>query len=199
MRRRGGVHKTERSLVMLTETERSAALDRFHLIQPFLEDGVPLTHIAAEHHAPLRTLRRWVAQYRTRGLTGLIRTPRSDRGQRRTITPELQRVIEGMALQKPQRTTATIQREVARISRERGWASPSDSTVRRIISHHDPALTTLAHEGSKVYREEFDLIYRHQAAAPNEVWQADHSLLPILLLNEVEQPMKPWPTIILDD
>lgn len=62
--RQGGVSKAERSLVTLLEAERSSALARFHLIRPFLKDGVPLTHIVAEHQLPLRTLQRWVAQYR---------------------------------------------------------------------------------------------------------------------------------------
>jgi putative transposase len=63
----------------------------------------------------------------------------------------------------------------------------------------DPGLTTLAHEGSKAYAEAYDLIYRHQARAPNEVWQSDHSLLPILLLSDAGKPEKPWLTVILDD
>jgi putative transposase len=199
MRQQGGSNNSRRSLATVPEAERSTALIRFRLLRPFLEHGVPLTHIAAERRLPLRTLRRWVAQYRLHGLTGLVRTPRSDRGLRRSMVPELQQVIEGLALEKPQRSTAAIQREAIRISQEHGWAVPSYSTVYRIVSDLDPALTTLAQKGSTVYREAFDLIYRHQAAGPNEVWQADHSLLPILLLNEVGQPMKPWLTIILDD
>src|SRR5207249_6960427 len=102
-------------------------------------------------------------------------------------------------LQKPRRTMATIHREVTRITKEQGGTPPSYSTVQRIVRQLDPALMTLAHQGSKVYREEFDLIYRHEASAPNEVWQADHSLLPIWLLNEQGKLAKPWLTIILDD
>src|SRR3954471_14865756 len=115
------------------------------------------------------------------------------------LSPQLQQIIEGLALQKPRRTVAHIHRETARLCRERGWPSPSYSTVSRIVGQLDPALTTLAHEGLKAYQEKFDLIYRHQASAPNEVWQADHSPLPIFVLNERSQPAKPWLTIILDD
>ena len=89
--------------------------------------------------------------------------------------PQLQQVIEGFALQKPRKTIANIHRETTRICLERNWTSPSYSTIKRVVNKVDPALITLAHEGSKVYQEEFDLIYRHQASAPNEVWQADHS------------------------
>ena len=186
-------------LVSLTEAQRLEALKRFHLLRPFLEDGVPLTHVATQHQIQIRTLRRWVAQYRSFGLVGLVRRPRNDQGQRRAVSPDLQQVIEGLALQKPRRTLATIQREAARIAKEKEWTAPSYSTIQRIVSELDPSLLTLAHEGSNVYREEFDLIYRHEAHAANEVWQADHSLLPLWLLNEQGKPARPWLTIILDD
>jgi putative transposase len=187
------------SLVAATETQRTQALTHFRLIRPFLEDGVPLTQIAAIHPLSVRTLRRWVRQYRAHGLAGLIRAARKDQGQRRSVTAHLQQVIEGLALQKPRRTVAQIHRETARISHERNWTPPSYSTIKRIVSRIDPALTTLAHEGAKAYQEEFDLLFRHQASAPNEVWQADHSLLPIFVLNDHGKPEKPWLSIILDD
>lgn len=189
----------QRLLTEFTDAQRAEALRQFQLIRPFLEDGVPLTHIATEHQLQIRTLRRWVQQYRTDGLAGLIRKPRKDKGAKRAVTAELQQLIEGLALQKPRRTITTIQREVARITREQEWTTPSYSSIERIVRQLDPALMTFAHEGPKVYREEFDLIYRHEASAANEVWQADHSLLPIWVLNEQGKPAKPWLTIILDD
>jgi putative transposase len=187
------------SLTTCTETQRTEALRRFHLIRPFLEDGVPLTRLATHAHLPVRTLSRWVQRYRAHGLLGLVHPTRKDQGVRRSVSPHLQQVIEGLALQKPRRTIATIHREVARICQEQGWNTPSYSTVERIVQHLDPALMTFAHQGSKVYREEFDLIYRHQASAPNKLWQADHSLLPIFVLNGQGKPAKPWLTMILDD
>ena len=188
-----------RPLTEFTEAQRAEALRRFQVIRPFLEDGVPLTRIAADHDLNLRTLRRWVQHYRAYGLSGFLRSERKDKGEKRAVTSELQQFIEGLALQKPRRTIATIQREVARIAGEQGWKMPSYSTVERVVHQLDPALMTLAHEGSKVYREEFDLIYRQTASAPNEVWQADHSLLPILVQDEQGKPAKPRLTIILDD
>ena len=188
-----------RPLVSLTEEQRTQALERFHLLRPFLEEGVPLTHLAVEHHLSVRTLRRWVQQCRAVGLAGLVRSPREDQGHRRSVSSTLQQLIEGLALQKPRRTIASIHREVRRITDEREETTPSYSTVARIVHQLDPALVTLAHEGANVYREEFDLIYRHEASTANEVWQADHSLLPIQVLTEQGKSAKPWLTIILDD
>ena len=183
----------------MSETDRSSALARFRLIRPFLEDGIPLTTSAAEHGVSVRTLRRWVCRYHTQGLPGLMRKARTDQGQRRSLPPLLQQVIEGLALQTPRRTAAAIHREAVRICREQDWPLPSYSTVKRIVTTLAPALTTLAHEGVTAYQEAFDLIYRHQAAAPNERWQADHSLLPMLVLNDAGKPERPWLTVILDD
>jgi putative transposase len=193
------VSRHHRELSALTETQRTQALKRFQLIHPFLQDGVPLTTIASSHQLSVRTLRRFVQQYRTHGLAGLIRASRKDQGQRRSVTTLLQPVIEGLALQTPRRTIANIYRETIRISREKNWTLPSYSTIKRIVRKINPQMLMLAHEGAKAYQEKFDLIYRHQASAPNEIWQADHSLLPIFVLSEQGKPEKPWLTIILDD
>ena len=187
------------ALTTLTEAQRTEALRHFHLIRPFLEDGVPLTRLAEERQIPIRTLRRWVKRYRTDGLGGLARPTRKDKDRRRAVTAQVQHFIEGLALEKPRRSLATIHREVVKLTKARGWKTPSYSTIERIVQQLDPALMTLAHEGSKVYREEFDVIYRHEASAPNDMWQADHSLLPILVQGEQGKPAKPWLTIILDD
>jgi putative transposase len=128
-----------------------------------------LTQIAGEHQMLIRTLRRWVQRYRADGLVGLARPTRKDKDQRRAVTAQMQQFIEGLALEKPRRTVATIHREVVKVAKAREWKTPSYSTVERIVQQLDPALMTLAHEGSKAYREEFDVIYRHEASAPNEM------------------------------
>jgi putative transposase len=74
------------TLTMLTDVQRVKALRRFHLIRPFLEDGVPLTRIAEEHQISIRTLRRWVQRYRADGLGGLARPTRKDKDQIRAVT-----------------------------------------------------------------------------------------------------------------
>jgi len=51
----------------LTEQERASALDRFHTLRPFLEEGVPLAQIARERDLSERTLRRWAKGYQQKG------------------------------------------------------------------------------------------------------------------------------------
>jgi putative transposase len=187
------------SLVTLTDAQRAEAMERFAILRPVLEEGVSQTEVAHLHQLPLRTIQRWMCQYRRRGLVGLARQERTDRGKRRGLEARLVHLIEGLVLQKPKRSAAAIYRQVSKIAGEQGWKPPSYSRVYDIIRKIDPAFVTLAHEGAKVYREEFDLLYRREASHANAMWQADHTLLPIWLLDEHGKPAKPWLTAILDD
>jgi len=182
----------------LSDAERTTALERFHLLQPALEAGVPLTQLAAAEGLALRSLERWCSRYRREGLAGLVRQPRSDRGQRH-LPAELVQLIEGLALGRPRPSIAAIHRQIATVTEREGWSVPSYSTVYDIVRPIDPALTSLAQDGSKVYRERFDLLYRHNADDPNAIWQADHTQLDILVRDERNRPVKPWLTVILDD
>ena len=66
-------------LTELSDSERARALERFRLLRPCLEDGVPLARLARQHHLQLRTLQRWLHAYRRSGLVGLVRKSRRDR------------------------------------------------------------------------------------------------------------------------
>jgi putative transposase len=187
------------SVTAFTEAQRAEAFERFQILQPFLEQGVTLTAIAQEKGYPLRTLQDWVKRYRQQGLAGLLRSPRQDRGKRRGLPADLLQLIEGLALQKPKRTIATIYRQICAISEKQGWPRPSYSRVYDIVCKIDPALLLLAHEGAKAFREEFDLVYRRAASHANAMWQADHSLLNIWFLDTQGQAARPWLSIILDD
>jgi putative transposase len=187
-----------RVLAELSESERDQALARFRVLQPFLEGETSLTAIAQAQVVTLRTLQRWVAHYRARGLVGLVRQPRADRGQHR-IDPHLQRLIEGLALQKTRPSAAAIHRQVVALATEQGWQAPSYSCVYAIVQALDPALVLLAHEGRKAYQDVYDLVFRREASRPNEIWQADHTLLNLWLLADDGQPARPWLTVIEDD
>jgi putative transposase len=137
----------------LSDTVRTTALRRFHIIRPFLEEGVPLPALAQHHALSLRTARRWVQRYRTGGLGALGRKPRVDKGTRRALLPPLAQLVEALALQKPAPSVATIHRKVAALATAQGLHVPSYDVVHDIVRQLDPALVTLAHEGSKVYSD----------------------------------------------
>jgi putative transposase len=155
--------------------------------------------VAHQQGLPLRTVQRWLAQYRRAGLAGLARRGRSDRGYQRRLRAELKPVIEGFALRKPPPTVAFVHRQVCAVARQHGWPVPTYQSVYRVVKHLDPALLTLAHEGTKAYRTTFDLLYRREAEGPNDIWQADHTLLDLWVQQDSGPPARPWLTVIMDD
>jgi putative transposase len=185
-------------LVGVTEEERARALARFQALRPFLQEGTPLAQIAARQGITLRTARRWVKQYRSAGLAGLGRKVRADKNRRR-ISASLQHLIEGLALQSPAPSVATVFRRIVAEAARIKEPIPSYRTVCAMIREIDPALKALAHEGTKSYSDTFDLLYRTEASGPNAIWQADHTELDILVLDESKRSRKPWLTVILDD
>jgi putative transposase len=185
-------------LAELTDEERRRAWERWTIIQPFFDAGVPLTRLAATHARSSRTLGRWVRAYRQSGLRGLARKGRADAGTRR-VRPELHQLIEGLVLTAPAPSGAVIVRRVQQVARREGWPVPSASTVYNIIHAMDPGLVMLAQDGTKAYQAHFDLIYRREADHANEVWQADHTPLDIWIMDQTGTPVRPWLTIILDE
>ncbi len=51
-------------------------------------------------------------------------------------------------------------------------------------------MVTLALDGSAMFRDRYELIHRHRAEAPNAIWQADHTMLDILILDEASKPVR---------
>jgi putative transposase len=164
-----------------------------------MEKEITQAEAARTHQLSLRTIQRWIKNYREQGLAGLADPTRADKGTSRKLPQTAIHLVEGLALQTPPRSAASIHRQVVGIAQQQGWKPPSYGRVRQIIKNLDPALVTMAHQGAATYREEFDLLYRREASHSNAMWQADHCELPILLLDEAGQPDKPWLTAIEDD
>ena len=179
-------------LTALSEAQRAQAQTRFAIIRPALEDGISQAQVARSHTIPASPVRGWVKRYRERGLAGLAdRRTRSDKGKSRQLPADAITLIEGLALRPPRRSMAAIHRQVTGIAQQQGWTPPSYARVRQIIKNLDPALVTLAHQGTAAYCDEYDLHNPREATHANAMWQADHSKLPILLLDEGANPPSP--------
>ena len=111
----------------------------------------------------------------------------------------MKEAIEGLALQKPPLPTTVICRHARQLAHELGEAPPSYWVVYRIVSNLPADLVTLAHDGTQAYSNTFELVYRREADGPNAIWQADHTLLDILLVRPDGPPAKPWLTTVIDD
>ncbi len=172
--------------------------ERMRVLGPHLFEGVPLTEAATAVGVPRRTATRWLAAYRAEGSAGLSRSARSDRGGHRMPT-ELHDLIEGLALRRPPPRVAEVHRAVSAVAVEHGWPVPCYEVVRRIVRSLEPGLLALAHHDPDVYRDGFELVLRRESVHPNDMWQSDHTLLDVMVLDEVGRPARPWLTVVEDD
>ena len=129
---------------------------------------------------------------------GLARAQRSDTGTRK-LPAELVQVIEGMALRKPRPSIAAMHRRMTALATQHQWRPPSYGSVYGIVRQLSPAMVTLAQDGPAAFRDCYELIYRHRAEGPNAIWQADHTLLDLLVLDANGDAVRPWLTIVIDD
>ncbi|MFF0866255.1 DDE-type integrase/transposase/recombinase [Nonomuraea sp. NPDC003560] len=106
--------------------------------------------------------------------------------------------VAGLALRKPRPGVATLHRQAESVAKARGWPVPGDWTVHGIVADLDPAWVTLGVDGTKKYRESFELLHRREATQPNEIWQADHTELDIWGMDERGRSARPWLTAIED-
>ena len=130
-------------LKTLSEAQRAQALERFVILRPALKDGVPQTEIARIHDLPLSTVQRWIKRYRERGLLGLARQQRSDRGKPRGMPSKLVQLIERLALQTPLRSVSAIHRQITEVAKQKGCKPPSYSRVYQIVCFARESYDTL--------------------------------------------------------
>ena len=179
--------------------EQDVALARFQVLRPHIQDGVPLTNVAESTGNPIGTLRHWLSRFRAGGVAGLERKRRRDAGTHRGLDQRFVALIEGLALEVPQRSIASIHRVVGDTILREGAAPPSYATVRAVIKAIDPAMALLAREGGKAYADSYELLHRREADRPNAIWQADHTLLDIVVLDDSGAQVRPWLTVVIDD
>jgi len=180
-------------------TPKDIALERYKIIRPCLTKGASREEVARAAGLTSRTIRLWIEDFKEKGLIGLTPRSRKDRGARRCLDKELGKVIEGLCLRNPPLPVREIHRTVRNLCVRNSWRVPSYDVVHDIASRISPDLRVLAHEGQSSYEQSFELLHRFEAKRPNELWQADHAPLDILILDSTGRTIKPWLTAILDD
>ncbi|WP_249871616.1 Mu transposase C-terminal domain-containing protein [Oceanobacillus saliphilus] len=185
-------------LTSYSEDQRQKAMNKYKLISPYLNHEKNLKTIAEESGVSKRTLQYWIGKYQQFGLIGLIRKNRTDSGIFK-VEKEVQEEIKNLIISHKRNSVTSIHRKICEICKKNKWKQPSYYQVYAISKSLSPGLKKLAYEGKKEYQNTYDLIHRREANYPNEIWQADHTPLDIIVLNEKGKPERPWLTIILDD
>lgn len=186
-------------LTQLSDEERDNACQKYQIIEPYINDEVLLKTIAKNSGIPIRTLGSWIKSYHDHGLAGLVRKSRGDKGLPRQYDAILQKTIEGIYLKKPMLSSANIHTLIKEYCNMNNLKVPSYRSVCRVISNIPDDMVLLGQQGSKTYRQQYDLLHIRVADQPNELWQADHVLLDFNILNDKNKPQKPWLTVVIDD
>lgn len=187
------------SLAQLNDDERDKAYQKYKIIEPYINNEQTLKLVSKHKSISVRTLGLWIKKYREQGLFGLARQSRCDKGLPRQYESLLQKTIEGIYLKKPMLSAASIHKLVVEHCHKNNVKAPSYRSVCRIIFNIPDDLALFGREGSKAYRQQYDLLHIRAAEHPNELWQADHVLIDIEVLNDKNKPQKPWLTIVIDD
>lgn len=180
-------------------TSADSALVMSKLLARYFAGEATVSEIAREAKLSTRSIWRKIQAVDTRGLKGLHRASRSDKGQRRQLSTELQVVIEGLFLKTPKPTVTWVWEQVVEACAKKQLKPPSYSLVAQVCRQLDRRLKVLAHDSEEAYEKEFDQILRRQAKRPNEMWQADHKELDIWATDESGRTGKVWLTAISDD
>lgn len=197
-RRDGCMNKKLPPLTSYSDQKRRDAMTKYEVIQPYILEQKSLQSISKEQSISIRTLHSWAEKYKRYGLKGLVRKKRADSGKVKVNT-EVTENIKHLILSKPRSSITSVYRQVRQFCAQNEITKPSYAQVYSLVKSMSPALKKMAYEGRKEYQDSYDIVYRREASQPNEIWQADHTLLDIYVYDEKNALERPWLTIIMDD
>lgn len=188
----------------LDEKEREVAMTRYEVIAPLLNYPDPpkeaWQQAAVQGNCSKRTVRRWFKRFQQHGLAGLARKRRQDKGTRRAVSLEMQRLIEALYLEHGHRTFRNLYRIIKSYAERKGLPTPTYTTVRDICKALPPAVVAMAHGGEQAWQDRFEPVLRFESSRPNECWQMDHNQIDLLVVDDTRENVlgRPWLTLALD-
>ncbi|CAO3460214.1 TniA putative transposase [Azospirillum argentinense] len=152
------------------------------------------------------TIYRMVARYRADPRTSSLIVSRGGRpAGLRLIPSEVESIIDHrintsyLTKQKPR--LAALHKEIQAACHEKRLPAPSYNTVASRVRELNARQVLAKREGGKVARNKFGLVTTaFVAEGPNSVWQIDHTLVDLIVLDEYfREPVgRPWVTFIID-
>ncbi len=112
------------SLTSYSEEQRQIAMEKYRLIEPYINREKNLKAIAEESGVSKRTLHYWVSKYQQFGLIGLIRKSRTDSGIFK-VENEVQEEIKNLILSHKRNSVTSIHRKICETCKKNNWKQPS--------------------------------------------------------------------------
>ncbi len=202
-------------LVGITDTEWAQAQNRFEVIRPLLlsDEAGWLGREAVEERAAERgfhaaTVYRWLRRYEdgARRLSALIPVRRSGGRGKGRLPEEVEAVVKAVMreeyLTSQRKSIADVMTELRARCAAYGFRAPAEATVSRRIRAINAERKVRAQEGARAAEEAFapQRGSTLRADTPLALAQIDHTLLDVMVVDEVERkPInRPWITVLLD-
>jgi len=139
-----------------------------------------LTMWSAARKIPPRTMRRWLRQYRTEGLLGLVDSRGGGKPPPETISPEAFGVFKAMYLTQQQRSVKMCWQNIRFINNEQQklWRIPPLRTMQRLVIEQIPMFVRVLHREGKAAYEARCAPYVQidpDSVEAGQVWVGDHS------------------------
>ncbi|MCE5184956.1 MAG: DDE-type integrase/transposase/recombinase [Planctomycetaceae bacterium] len=183
VRRRGIIEQAERfcGVACSNSIGRVEALQRF----------------AMDHQIAIRTLHRWMAAYKLRGIAGLIDS-RGGKTSSDVISPEAWNEFLAMYLTEQRLSIRTCLNNILYIakSQKKNWTIPSLRTMQQYVNDKIPTpVSVLKREGESAYESKCapHIIIDQNSVQPGQVWVGDHHEFDCFILHRGNW-VRPWIT-----
>ncbi|MDT0714508.1 helix-turn-helix domain containing protein [Staphylococcus epidermidis] len=180
-----------KNLADFTEEGRKKAIERYHVLEPYLKNLKSIRAVSKSVKIPKCTLYNWINGYKNDGLASLIDKTRKDK-HRIKIDEDIINFVQNEYFSNRGISIASIHRKT-----QQWWCNnkrlpePSYYQVYNIIKRIPENLKAYSNMNSKKYAEKYDGICTRKCEQPNEIWQADYTMLDIEVLNEKKEIQGP--------
>jgi putative transposase len=192
-----------------SDAEWDLASKRAHAMEDLLVNGAGpsrIAEVAKEQSLSKAMVYRLLARYRQNPSPSELLPKRrgQETGAHRLSTEVesvIQRLVHGYYLKSQRPRIIDLYRQITVECRRNHLDHPSYKAVRSRVIQLDPVLIVRAREGAKAARDRFGLVSSGlRPKKPLELFQIDHTLVDVILGDELERrPIgRPWLTLVID-
>ncbi len=173
-------------LAEASEQARSIADEHYELIQGFLHrKHIPneeLRAYAKQHETSLETLRKYLRDYRTDGLKGLLpREQRADTGKRHAMSQRMEGIVAGLRFSQHDLPIRAVFERACQRATLLGEPEPTQWQVRQICDGIAEEVKEVADGHYGDYRSAHRMTYRYHFDGSIIVYQIDFTPMDVLL------------------
>lgn len=205
--------KAERDLAVISDEDWLLAEDRRRIIEPLLGNlqnrtNITADEIGAEAGVARATIYRWVAAFKQTGLLSSLLPNHEAKGGRghSRLSAEVETIIndciENFHDADQSNSIASTIVEIRRRCSNANLRIPAGNTIRARIERTEGRERILRRKGEAVAHDQFDPI---KSSIPDADWplamvQIDHTLLPVIIVDDVHRKSirRAWITLAID-